>query len=95
MNICPDSVNKILNLKKVIKKKRQEVIKENLGIKVKMCDKYTHNIIKVFSSRSEAAQWLIDNNKTKCKKSTIGYHIIEVCNKKRKSAAGYYWEKME
>lgn len=95
LNICPDSVNKILKLKQIVKKSGQEVSKEKLGLKVKMCDKNTHELLKVFSSRNEAAQWLIDNNKTKCKKSTIGYHISEVCNKKRKSAAGYYWEKLE
>lgn len=92
LNICPDSVSKILRSRKIIRKSSQEVSKEKLGKKVKMCDKYTHEIIKVFPSRNEAAQWLIDNNKTRCKKTTIGYHITEVCNKKRKSAAGYYWE---
>ena len=95
LNICSDSVSKILKLRKIVKKSRQEVSKEKLGKKVKMCDKNTHELIKVFSSRNEAAQWLIDNNKTNCKKTTIGYHITEVCNKKRKTAAGYYWEIIE
>lgn len=95
LNISPDSVSKILALRKIDKKSSQEISKERFGIKVKMCDKNTHELLKVFSSRNEAAQWLIDNKKTNCKKTTIGYHIIEVCNKKRKSAAGYYWEKIE
>lgn len=57
------------------------------------CDKKNHNkIINTFNSITEAAFYLIENNLTGCKHSTIRTHISEVCRGKRKSAAGFYWE---
>lgn len=47
--------------------------------------------LKIFETTADAARYLIDAELTHCKFSTIRYHISEVCNGKRKSAAGYYW----
>ena len=55
-----------------------------------MLDK-NDNLIQIFSSMADAAQYLIDNELTKCKKTTIRYHISEVCQGKRKTAAGFKW----
>lgn len=57
---------------------------------VKMLNK-DNKLIKVFPSMADAAQYLIDNDFTKCKKTTIRYHISEVCQGKRKTAAGFKW----
>ena len=71
-----------------------QVIKNKYGISVGMFDKENKQLLKSFSSYNEAGQWLIDNKLSNCKLSTIRTHISEVCNQKRKSAAGYIWEKI-
>lgn len=71
-----------------------QVIKNKYGISVGMFDKENKQLLKSFSSYNEAGQWLIDNKISNCKLSTIRTHISEVCNKKRKTAAGYIWEKI-
>lgn len=52
----------------------------------------SNEYIRTFDSIKAAAQYLIDNKKTNCKIGTIHTHISEVCNGKRKSAAGYRWQ---
>ena len=71
-----------------------QVIKNKQGILVGMFDKDNQKLLKSFSSYNEAGQWLINNNLSNCKISTIRTHISEVCNNKRKSAAGYIWKKL-
>ena len=48
--------------------------------------------LKSFSSTNEAAQYMIDNNLTNCKKTTIKQHITEVCTGRRNTAAKYKWK---
>ena len=74
---------------------RGQYSKENYSIMVGMYNKKTKQLEKVFSSYSEAGQWLIDQKLSNCKLSTIRTHISEVCNQKRKTAAGYIWKKIE
>jgi hypothetical protein len=50
------------------------------------------NYLQTFPSTAAAAHYLIDNKLTNCKYTTIRYHITEVCNQKRQSAAGYRWQ---
>ena len=72
LGISPDTVHNILTEKQ---------IPINLAFNcktVKMLNK-DNKLIKVFSSMADAAQYLIDNGFTKCKKTTIRYHISEVC----------------
>ena len=71
-----------------------QVMKNKYGVSVGMFDKKNQTLLQSFSSYSEAGQWLIDNNLSNCKISTIRTHISEVCNGKRKSAAGYIWKKL-
>lgn len=60
-----------------------------------MFDKKTLQLLKSFHSYSEAGQYLIDNELSHCKLSTIRTHISEVCSNKRKSAAGFVWKKLQ
>jgi group I intron endonuclease len=91
MNISTDSVSAILKMNDIPVKSGTEVMKEQYG---KVVSAYTkqNEFIKSFSSYSDAAQWLIDNNLTGCKKTTIRTHISEVVRGKRKSAAGFIWK---
>lgn len=84
LGISPDTVHNILIEKQV---------PINLAFNcktVKMLNK-DNELIKIFPSMADAAQYLIDNGLTKCKKTTIRYHISEVCQGKRKTAAGFKW----
>ena len=91
MNISTDSVSAILKMNDIPVKSGTEVMKEQYG---KVVSAYTkqNEFVKSFSSYSDAAQWLIDNNLTGCKKTTIRTHISEVVRGKRKSAAGFIWK---
>lgn len=90
LNISVDSVRKILKEKNVPIKSSSEIIKEKYG---KITNMYSLEgvFLRSFSSTNEAAQYMIDNNLTGCKKTTIKQHITEVCNGKRKTAAKYKW----
>ena len=91
MNISTDSVSAILKMNDIPVRSGTEVMKEQYG---KVVSAYTkqNEFVKSFSSYSDAAQWLIDNNLTGCKKTTIRTHISEVVRGKRKSAAGFIWK---
>lgn len=67
-----------------------EVIVEKYG---KVTDMLTLDgkYIKSFPSTNAAAEYMIENNLTKCKKTTIKQHITEVCTGRRKTAAKYRW----
>lgn len=69
----------------------QEISKQRYSKQVYQCDKKTHKELKCFNSLMEAATYMVENNLTNCKHSTIRTHISEVCRGKRKSAAGFYW----
>lgn len=71
----------------------QEISKIKYSKKVMQCNKTNHKkVYNIFNSLMEAATYMVDNNLTGCKHSTIRTHISEVCHGKRKSAAGYYWK---
>lgn len=84
-----DSVHNVLKMYNIEIVSSDKVLKEKYGIKVCMKDKNSKKILKIFTSYSEAGQYLIDNKLSNCKLSTIRTHISEVCNGKRKSAAGF------
>ena len=91
LGICDDSVRAILRVRGIETKTHAEVAKEKFG---KMVSMYSLNdeYIKTFGSLAEAAQYMIDNNLTGCKHSTIRTHISEVCQGKRKTAAKFKWK---
>lgn len=90
LNISVDSVRKILKEKNISIKPSNEIIKEKYG---KITNMYSLDnvFLRSFASTNEAAQYMVDNNLTGCKKTTIKQHITEVCNGKRKTAAKYKW----
>ena len=91
MNISSDSVSLILKERKEHIYTSQEVIRAKTSKIVLMYSKQG-DFIQSFSSLQDAAQYMIDNNLTGCKKDTIRTHISEVCRGKRKTAAGYIWK---
>ena len=95
MGICTESVSKILKNRNISIKSGQTYSKETRSKPVLMYDKSTQKFIQAFPSRAEAARWLINEGLTNCKLTTIQTHIGEVCNGKRKSAAGFIWKTKE
>lgn len=93
MNISSDSVYNILKARKIEIKSSAQVNKTKLSKPVLMYDKTTLEFIQAFPSQRDAARWLIEKGLTNCKITTIQTHIGEVCNGKRKSAAGFVWKK--
>ena len=91
LNIDPGSVHNILIQKNIPIKSSQEINKEKLSKPVNMYKK-TGEYIQSFPSLIDAARFLIDNGYSNCKITTIRYHISEVCQGKRKSAAGFIWK---
>ena len=90
LNIHPDSVSNILHQNNINIKSSQEINREQTSKITLMFDK-NNNFIRSFPSSIAAAQYLIDNNLTNCKLTTIRTHISEVCRGKRKTAAGFIW----
>ena len=91
LNIDEKTVHNILLSRGVTIKSSAEVVKEKYSIPVLMFD-LNDNYLRTFSSSHEAAKYMIANNLTSCKHSTIRQHISEVCKGKRKTAAKYKWK---
>jgi hypothetical protein len=80
-NCSEDSVSHIVHL--FLTDDQIRIIKkEFFGKSVGMCDIKTKQLIKVFTSASDAARFL---EKTRSANS----HILDVCKNKRKTAYGY------
>ena len=90
LNICPNSVKRVLKERNIPIKSSADVMKDKFGKPVNMYDK-NGKFIQSFNTTSDAARFLIDNKYSNCKLSTIRYHISEVCSGKRKSAANFKW----
>ena len=91
LNISADSVSNILRQNNISIISSSEV---NLNKYGKITNMYSleGEFLKSFSSANEAAQYMIDNNLTNCKKTTIKQHITEVCTGRRNTAAKYKWK---
>ena len=91
LNISADSVSNILHQNNISIISSSEV---NLNRYGKITNMYSleGEFLKSFSSTNEAAQYMIDNNLTNCKKTTIKQHITEVCTGRRNTAAKYKWK---
>lgn len=91
LNIHPDSVRNVL-------RSCNEHIYTSIDVrrmeKGKMVDMYNLNkeYIQSFPNLHAAATYMIENNLTNCKHSTIRTHISEVCHGKRKTAAKFIWQ---
>lgn len=91
LNISADSVSNILHQNNISIISSSEV---NLNKYGKITNMYSleGEFLKSFSSTNEAAQYMINNNLTNCKKTTIKQHITEVCTGRRNTAAKYKWK---
>ena len=92
LNICIDSVRHILIQNKISIKSSNDISKTMLGKSVTMFSKKENKYLKTFDTIREASKYLIINNYTKGKESTVATHISEVCKGKRKSAFGFLWK---
>lgn len=93
LNISVDSVISVLKNNSIKIKTPQEIAKEQYNKKVAMYDKGNGELIKIFSSISNAARYLQENNISSCKTIRgIIAHIGQVCSGKRKSAYKYKWK---
>lgn len=91
LNIHRDTVRNILVANNINIVSSSEIIKEKYAISVDMFD-LSNNYIQTFISLNEAARYMVDNNLTGCKLTTIKQHIKEVCSGKRKTAAKFIWK---
>ena len=92
MKISPDTVTYVLKQRHIPIKSSQDISREKNSKPVSCIDKKTDKVINTFPSIADAARWLIDNNLTGCKFTTIRTHISEVMRGKRQSAAGFKWK---
>lgn len=90
LGINEDSVFSVLKIRGIETLSHKQVLKDNYG-KIVHQFSLDNEYLRSFSSLSDAAQYLIDNKLTNCKKSTIRTHISEVCRGKRKTAAKFKW----
>ena len=66
---------------------------EKVSHKVQQLDK-SNNLIRTFSSYKEAARWLIDNNITSAKESSVSTNISRVVRGLRKTCCGFKWKEL-
>lgn len=90
LGISQKSVHNILMLKKQSIVSQKEIAQTNFGKCVDMFD-LSNNYLRSFKSLWEAANFMVENQLTGCKVSTIKQHISEVCKGRRKTAAKYIW----
>ena len=91
MKICEDSIYQILHNNNIQLPSAQELNLEKYGKPGEMYD--LHDIfLQSFPSTNAAAKYMVDNNLTKCKLTTIKQHIREVCVNRRKTAAKFKWK---
>ena len=91
LGIHPKTVKYILEIKNIPTVDSNNIMINQYGKIVNMYD-LSHKYIQSFSTLHDAARYMINNNLTNCKLSTIRTHISEVCRGKRKTAAGFIWE---
>lgn len=91
LKISKDSVSHILHEKNIEVIPSQVVIAEKYGKVVNMYN-LNEKFLKSFPSVNAAATYMVNNQLTNCKLTTIKQHISEVCQGKRKTAAKYKWK---
>ena len=91
LGIHPKTVKYILEIKNIPTVDSNNIMINQYGKIVNMYD-LSHKYIQSFSTLHDAARYMINNNLTNCKLSTIRTHISEVCRGKRKTAAGFIWK---
>lgn len=91
LGISSDSVSNVLRANNISIITSSEVIQKKYGKVVNMYD-LQNTFLKTFPSVNAAAKYMVENNLTGCKMTTIKQHITEVCMGKRKTAAKFKWK---
>lgn len=91
LGISSDSVSNVLRVNNISIITSSEVIQKKYGKVVNMYD-LQNTFLKTFPSVNAAAKYMVENNLTGCKMTTIKQHITEVCIGKRKTAAKFKWK---
>lgn len=91
LGISSDSVSNVLRANNISITTSSEVIQKKYGKVVNMYD-LQNTFLKTFPSVNAAAKYMVENNLTGCKMTTIKQHITEVCMGKRKTAAKFKWK---
>lgn len=91
LGICEDSVIKILKSRDEPIIPSQEVVIRQFGKITNMYD-LNGEFLRSFPSTNAAAEYMVQNGLTGCKKTTIKQHITEVCTGRRKTAAKFKWQ---
>ena len=91
LGINQDTVAYILQQFEIQILPSRQVLANKYGKIVNMYD-LQDNFIRNFASLNAAAKYMVQNNLTQCKITTIKQHIAEVCNGKRNTAARYKWK---
>lgn len=91
LGISSDSISNILHTNNISIITSSEVIQKKYGKVVNMYD-LQNTFLKTFPSVNAAAKYMVENNLTGCKMTTIKQHITEVCMGKRKTAAKFKWK---
>lgn len=93
LNISQDSVSYILKENNIKALSAAQINKKQNGHAVAMIDKDTEEVLQVFSDQSDAARWLIQEEKTTIKNpQKISYIIGRVARGLRKTAYNYKWK---
>ena len=94
LGISPDSVLNILKSKNIPVCSSPEIALRQFG---KITNMYSLDgkFIQSFPSTNAAAEYMVQNGLTGCKKTTIKQHITEVCTGRRKTAAKFKWKYSE
>ena len=94
LGISPDSVLNILKSKNIPVCSSPKIALRQFG---KITNMYSLDgkFIQSFPSTNAAAEYMVQNGLTGCKKTTIKQHITEVCTGRRKTAAKFKWKYSE
>jgi group I intron endonuclease len=91
-NVSTDTVHNVLTNKNISIVSSGEIFKNKTQQSVGMYSLETLELIKSFSALSEAARYLIEENKSNGSRGSIVAHIADVCKGNRKNAYGYFWK---
>lgn len=94
LGISQDSVINILNNRKIYIYSSEEIAIRQFG-KVTNMYSLDGKFLQSFPSTNAAAEYMVQNKLTGCKKTTIKQHITEVCTGRRKTAAKFKWRYAE
>ena len=91
LGVSADSISNILHVNNIPIIASSDVVQKKYGKVVNMYD-LEDNFLRTFPSVNAAATYMVENQLTGCKRTTIKQHITEVCLGKRKTAAKYKWK---